>query len=259
MIKISIITPVLNGEKYIEQTINSVLNQNFSNLEYIIIDGGSTDNTVAIIKKYAENITYWSSESDTGIYDAMNKGVALSTGDIIGIINSDDFYYPEVFFDVANIFNDQKVDVVFGNMRSFNELSGQSIFLKAAFSKLATNMTINHPTCFLRRRCYDAFSFDKKYKLVADYNLMLNLKVNGYTFVHFDKLVAGMRIGGASNNFYVCNRELYIIQSKFFGIYYALYLLVVRYIIKYLKAILHIFLSDKLIEKLSGFSSSKEL
>ena len=89
---ISIITVVFNGEKYLEQTIQSVINQTYDNVEYILIDGGSTDGTVDIIKKYGVQIDYWISESDSGIYDAWNKGLSLATGDIIGFCNADDFY-----------------------------------------------------------------------------------------------------------------------------------------------------------------------
>src|SRR5258705_5340519 len=89
---VSIITIVYNGEKYIEDSIRSVINQSYKNIEYIIIDGGSSDNTVSIIKKYEKQIAFWISEKDKGISDAFNKGIAKATGEIIGILNSDDWY-----------------------------------------------------------------------------------------------------------------------------------------------------------------------
>ncbi len=98
---ISIITIVFNGEKYLDQTIRSVLDQNYPSVQYIIIDGGSTDNSINIIKKYEKDLYFWISEKDNGISDAFNKGIARATGDIIGIINADDWYEHNTFERVA--------------------------------------------------------------------------------------------------------------------------------------------------------------
>lgn len=103
--KISIVTPCFNSEKYLEETILSVLNQNYPNLEYVIIDGGSTDNTIDIIKKYEHRLTYWNSEKDHGMYHALNKGFKKTSGEILGWINSDDLYHNKSFFSIAEIFN----------------------------------------------------------------------------------------------------------------------------------------------------------
>ena len=93
---VTIITVVFNGEKYLQQTIQSVINQTYDNVEYVVIDGGSTDGTVDIIRKYEDKIDYWVSEPDQGIYDAMNKGIQLAGGEIVGLINSDDCYHPKI-------------------------------------------------------------------------------------------------------------------------------------------------------------------
>ena len=107
--KLSIITVSLNNKDTIEQTIRSVLSQTYNNVEYIVIDGGSTDGTVDIIKKYEDKISYWVSESDKGIYDAMNKGIRKATGDIVGILNADDFYVDEnVLEKVVKCFEKEK-------------------------------------------------------------------------------------------------------------------------------------------------------
>jgi glycosyltransferase involved in cell wall biosynthesis len=103
--KISIITPNFNGGAYLEETIQSVLSQNYPNLEYIIIDGGSTDDSIDIIIKYEKQLTYWVSEPDNGLYDAVQKGFDKSTGEIMAWINSDDLYHPKAFFTVAEIFS----------------------------------------------------------------------------------------------------------------------------------------------------------
>lgn len=104
--KISVVTPVFNGEKFIEKTITSILNQNYPNLEYIVIDGGSTDNTLNIINKYKDKLSYFISEPDKGMYDALNKGFSMATGDILCWLNSDDEYYPHTLATVAKLFTD---------------------------------------------------------------------------------------------------------------------------------------------------------
>lgn len=122
--KISIVTPSFNQGRYIEQTIQSVLDQGYPNLEYIIIDGGSTDNTVEIIKKYSSRIKYWVSEPDNGQTDAINKGFAKCTGDIFNWINSDDYYEPGTFEKLKAYFqNDPSIDVVCGKEWGFNDLN----------------------------------------------------------------------------------------------------------------------------------------
>lgn len=124
MIKVSIITVVYNGVKNIEQTIKSVLHQTYSNIEYIVIDGGSTDGSLDIIKKYSDSISYWVSEADKGIYDAMNKGISKATGDLIGIINSDDWYEPDAIMNMVTAYEENTV--LYGIIRTIcneNEVS----------------------------------------------------------------------------------------------------------------------------------------
>ena len=116
-LKVSIITVVLNNVQHIENCINSVLNQTYGNIEYIIIDGGSTDGTIDLIKKYEKQISRWVSEPDRGIYDAMNKGIMKSSGDIIGILNSDDMYADEkVIEKVVDCFLDTYTDTCYGDL-----------------------------------------------------------------------------------------------------------------------------------------------
>lgn len=120
--KISIVTPNFNGEEYLEQTILSVLSQNYPNLEYIIIDGGSTDNSIDIIKKYQSQLFYWISEPDNGLYEAVQKGFDKSTGEIMAWINSDDLYHPKAFFTVAEIFKLDNVNWLMGIPSTFDQM-----------------------------------------------------------------------------------------------------------------------------------------
>lgn len=124
--KISIVTPNYNGAMFLEQTIQSVLSQNYPNLEYIVIDGGSTDNSVEIIKKYETQLTYWVSEPDRGLYDAIQKGFNKSTGEIMAWINSDDLYHPKALFTVAEIFDMKRVNWLQG-IPSFFDEKGRTI------------------------------------------------------------------------------------------------------------------------------------
>ena len=117
---ISIITPSYNQGQFIEQTINSVLDQNYPNLQYIIIDGGSTDDTVSIIKKYEHHLTYWVSEKDTGQASAINKGLQHCTGEIFNWLNSDDYLQPGALQKIANAFSEKTVDLVAGKVNNFS-------------------------------------------------------------------------------------------------------------------------------------------
>ena len=123
--KISIITVTKNSENFLEECILSLNQQSYKNFEHILIDGSSTDNTVNIIKKHQDKITYWVSEKDEGLYDAMNKGIKKCSGDIIGILNSDDIYYPETLKIVNQYFNLHKdLDFLFGSVNKYKLLYG---------------------------------------------------------------------------------------------------------------------------------------
>src|SRR5665647_1802387 len=157
--KISIVTPSFNQGRYIEQTIQSVINQNYPNLEYIIIDGGSTDDTIEVIKKYEKHISFWISEPDKGQADAINKGFAKCTGDIFNWINSDDYYEPETFKKLSNLFTTHKaVNVVCGKEWAFNDenftertLHPGSIIKETVFETIQIGI-IDQPCTFFRKQ-----------------------------------------------------------------------------------------------------------
>ncbi len=199
--KISVITVVYNGEKHLEETILSVIKQSFANLEYIIIDGGSTDGTINIIKKYESKINYWITEPDNGIYDAMNKGLAKASGEFVGIINSDDFYEPEALSIIANeVTKNPETDVFFGDLYILNKnLADKQLQTYKKGYKLNKGFSIWHPTVFVKNQCYKKYgSFDISFKIAADYELLLRLKKNGCFFKYINKPITNFREGGIS-------------------------------------------------------------
>jgi glycosyltransferase involved in cell wall biosynthesis len=200
--KISIVTPSYNQGEFLERTILSVLNQNYPNLEYIIIDGGSTDRSVEIIKKYEKYLTYWVSEKDNGISDAFNKGISHSNGEIIGIINSDDWYEPEAIKNIVNCYmgNIDK-DVFHGDMRFY--IDNRYLFTikpDTNYKRIKIEMILNHPTCFVKRDTYLKYGlFKKDYKIAMDYELMLRFYLLGCKFFYIPKIIANMSFEGISD------------------------------------------------------------
>lgn len=192
--KLTIITVVYNWENTIEKTINSVLSQSKNiNLEYIIVDWMSSDKTPDIVKSYGIAIKYIR-EPDGGIYDAMNKWIKYSSGDIIGIINADDFYLPWVLDNVIRFFKkNNAVDIVHGNILN---IVGNKEFISKPSSRIGSLyywMTLRHPTCFVRRKIYTNFLFDQSFKIAADYDFLLKCYLKWFKFHYCDKTMVGFR------------------------------------------------------------------
>ena len=201
--KISIITVTKNSEKFLEDCILSVHNQSYKNYEHIIIDGNSTDNTVNIIKKHEEKIAYWMSESDEGLYDAMNKGIKKSTGDIIGILNSDDIYYDQALKIVNNYFNKKKnLDFLFGSVYKYKLMHGYNPRkIRWSFGFYTTHSV----GFFIKRESQLKVGFyNLKYKNSSDYDLfyrmILKFKMKGVA-TEKDEIFGEFRKGGFSSNF----------------------------------------------------------
>jgi len=199
--RVSIITPCLNSEKTIRQTIESVLNQTYKNIEYIIVDGGSTDHTINIIKEYIplfHGRLKYISEKDSGIYDAMNKGIRMSKGKLIGIINSDDFYEVTAVEKAVECFDCEKEQIIYGYLRVL-DLKGRTSLLKVHHEELKDKM-IPHPTCFVARKVYKKYGlFTKKLKIASDYEFMLRVKKNRTVeFIQIPEILANFRAGGIS-------------------------------------------------------------
>lgn len=200
-IKVSVITPCLNSEETIGDTIESVLNQTYPDIEYIIVDGGSTDRTLDIVDSYSKKFggrLKWISEKDLGIYDAMIKGIRLSTGMLVGIINSDDFYESNTVRTVVSNMSKEEYQVIYGYLRII-EKSGLTRYSCITCKSLPDKM-IAHPTCFLTRKTYQKYGmFLRGLKLTADYELMLRLYRSGEVkFTLCPEVLANFRVGGAS-------------------------------------------------------------
>ncbi len=229
-IKISIITVTFNAEQYFRYTLNSVLNQSFACYEYIVVDGGSKDSTLTIVEEYMprfEGRLRFISEPDNGLYDAMNKGIKMASGDYIGIINADDAYKPEAFQHVVDALSNNGFtsDVVYSDLDVID--ANEKIFrtIKGDASKLKRGMLVNHPTCFVRKEAYKKYGyFDLQYRICADYDLMLRILHLGGTFTKCDYTLAEYRWGGLSTANYNSILEKYAIQRKYYSIFHCLYI-----------------------------------
>ena len=202
-IRVSIITPCLNSKQTLGDTIESVLGQTYHNIEYIIVDGGSDDGTQELIKSYSGSFgdrMKWISERDCGIYQAMNKGIRLSSGQLIGIINSDDFYESDAVENAVSVLTGDPYQVIYGYLRKI-ERSGLTKYSSVTHASLPDKM-IAHPTCFLTRDIYRKFGlFLERLKVTADYELMLRLYRSGeVVFRLCPKIMANFRTGGVSSS-----------------------------------------------------------
>jgi glycosyltransferase involved in cell wall biosynthesis len=194
---VTIITVVLNGEKHIEQTMNSVLNQRYSNIEYIIIDGGSIDNTINIIEKYNNKLDYWQSEKDKGLYYAMNKGISLAKGELIGILNADDYYSEDAINFVVDAYLTSHADILHGDILLMTDK--ESVRMKPDIRKMKEQPSIFHPTCFVKKTVYDAIgTFDTRYKISADYDFLLRCLKHNYSSQYIHEVLTCFRSGGMS-------------------------------------------------------------
>lgn len=205
--KVSIITVTYNSEAYLEQTIVSVINQSYSNIEYIIIDGNSSDRTKEIISQYRKHISHFVSENDNGIYDALNKGIALASGDIIGILHSDDVYcHLQVIEKIVNQFILSETDAVYANLYYVNKNNTDKVIRKWHSGNYKPNSFLfgwmpPHPTFFVKKHLYERLgSFNLNFKTSADYELMLRfIHKHQIHVVYLDDYIVKMRVGGQSN------------------------------------------------------------
>ncbi|MDZ8024392.1 MAG: glycosyltransferase family 2 protein [Nostoc sp. DedQUE11] len=199
--KISIVTPVYNAASTVEKTILSVINQDIqAELEYIVVDGGSNDGTLEIINRYSDDIDILISEPDRGIYDAMNKGVNLATGDIIGIINSDDWYNPNALQIVENSFQQEpKISILYSSIDNYFEGKYMNTFIPGELQNLVFKFTLNHPSCFVKKSVYDKLGlFDLSYEIAADYDFIFRAYRSGFCFQYVAIPLVSYSLNGMS-------------------------------------------------------------
>lgn len=220
--KVSIITVCYNSEQHIKSCIDSVLGQNYPNIEYIIVDGKSKDKTVEIIQSYQDKITKWVSEPDKGIYDAMNKGIKMATGDIVGILNSDDIYLDsDVIANVAKAFADnQDCGVVYGDIIYFRTENPDKIVrywkTKTYYPNFFPDGEVPpHPAVFVRKSVYDQNGlYFPEFKISSDYEWMLRtIYANKVKPYYIGKTLVNMRMEGESTkswkNTLIANKEIH--------------------------------------------------
>jgi glycosyltransferase involved in cell wall biosynthesis len=199
---VSIVTVVYNGSATLERTIGSVLGQTWPNIEYIIVDGGSTDGTIDLIRKYDDRLAYWTSGRDKGIYDAMNKGVALCRGEWVALINADDWYEPDTVQDVMRVARENPAaQVIHGDiwMRYPNGQRGLKKARMSGFLLKYWEMVLNHPSFFVRRGFYEGRPFDASLKVSADHKWTYEAwRDAAKHFVHIPRPLANFTVGGAS-------------------------------------------------------------
>lgn len=205
--KVSIITVCYNSAKTIEDTIQSVINQTYDNIEYIIVDGLSTDSTLEIVDRYKDKITKVVSEKDNGLYDAINKGIGLATGNIIANLNSDDFYIDNnVIYDVVNKMSEDNSDTLYADLFYVDEHNTNKVVRNWVSGNYKKGMFFKgwmppHPTFFVRKCVYDKYGkFNLELKSAADYEIMLRfIHKHECSISYLPRVVVRMRVGGVSN------------------------------------------------------------
>lgn len=206
--KISVVTITYNSALTLRDTIESVLTQRYKNIEYLIVDGGSTDETLDIIKSFSDDRIKWISEPDKGIYDAMSKGKRMTTGEVVGILNSDDFYPDNLVLErVAAAFSDEKIDAVYGDLKYVDYLDTSKItrnWVSGEYNRenFLRGWMPPHPTFFLRKAAFEKYGYyNPDFKSAGDYELMLRMLFKNKLKAHYiPQVQVTMRAGGVSNS-----------------------------------------------------------
>lgn len=225
---VSVLTPCFNSERTIEQTLTSIENQTYKDMEYIIIDGGSSDHTLELIEQHHGRLPkklVVLSEKDNGIYDAMNKGIGLAEGELIGIVNSDDWYEDDTIEQAVRHYQGNPYEVIYGMQRNF--LGGKEKTTFIHHHDFLPEQMITHPTCFVTKQAYAKFGmFDLQYHSAADYDLMLRYwESRQVVFTPVMEVMSNFRLGGMSSgqvgvreNALIRYRRGYISKRKYYFI-----------------------------------------
>jgi glycosyltransferase involved in cell wall biosynthesis len=202
---VTVVTVVYNGEKHLEEAIRSVIGQDYENLEYIIVDGGSTDGSLDIIRRYQDRIDFWVSGPDAGIYDAMNKGIALASGELIGLLNADDRYEQGAIKAVAGAFQEPRGENDVVIVGKWNLLFEEMDLVITASPSLRfwMGMPFSHQAMFIPKKVYEEFGgYDTEYRFAADLDMAVRLFLRGIRFVFLDQVLVSFRTSGASGRFF---------------------------------------------------------
>lgn len=200
---VTILTPCFNSAKTIEKTLDCIERQTYAEIEYIIVDGGSTDGTLTIINRHSDRLPkrfQLISEKDDGIYDAMNKGIRHANGELIGIVNSDDWYEPDTVEQVVAHYRNEKYQVIYGMQRTYVDGREKSTFINS--HEFLAEQMITHPTCFVTRAAYEDFGmFNLKYRSSADLELMLRFyETKQVVFTPVMQILSNFQLGGMSSS-----------------------------------------------------------
>jgi glycosyltransferase involved in cell wall biosynthesis len=206
--KVSIITATFNSINSIEDTFNSIKSQDYEDIEWIVIDGGSTDGTIEYLKSVQHKISKFISEKDNGIYDALNKGLSLATGDVVGFLHSDDVFANEIIIsNIVKLFQEKQIGGVYGDLEYISQNENKNVIRKWKSSVYDSNEIKKgwmppHPTLFLKREIYEKFgNFDEKMKISADYDFILRIMKSPEIYYHyFPAVITKMKMGGASSS-----------------------------------------------------------
>ena len=244
--KISIITATYNSAKTVKDTFESVLRQSYNDYEYLIVDGASKDETMTVVKEYEsrfEGRLRYISEPDKGLYDAMNKGLKMATGDVVGILNSDDFYTSDdALQTIADAFNANDIDATYGDIHFVNDddltkmvrYYSSSVFKR---SYMRFGLMPAHPSFYCKKSVYEKYGyFDTSYRVAADFeNLLRLIFINKIKTLYIPKDFVTMRTGGASTAGFGSRRQImrdHLRAMKQNGVYSNMFLLSLRYFYK---------------------------
>jgi len=245
--KVSVITVVYNNVEFIQKAITSLISQDYDNIEYILIDGGSTDGTCDIVKENIKFIDYFISETDTGIYDALNKGIMQSTGDVISILHSDDVFYDEsVISDIVRHMDRVNAEFCFSNMLIIDRKSEKisryciSSYFKRWLFRLGWMPP--HPTCFINKSLFDEFGlYSDKYKISGDFDLLVRFFYGrNIKWSHLDRISIKMSSGGVSNSGWQSKRLIFNeinLSLKSNGIWSLPIFQLIRYLIRLIEMV----------------------
>ena len=241
--KISIITPVYNSQKTIEDCLRSVIGQTYPDIEYVVIDGGSTDGTTEVLRPYRAKIALWVSEPDTGIYSALNKGLSLATGEAVGILHSDDVYaHDRVVEDVVEAFGKSGAESVYGDLKYVDRNDPKRVIRDWKSSpfipgKFRYGWMPPHPTFFVKKKVFENYGgFNENLRIAADYELMLRFLEKHRVSTHYlPEVLIHMRIGGVSNrglrNLWTKTREDFL-AWKLNGLSSSIYTIPLKNLVK---------------------------